>query len=313
MAVQDAVQPLEAEESQQRLVAWSSAITWAIFLAIALLIGALVYLFASQKVASNRLKMERQAWDARYKGLKDKQKPEEKIEALEKVWEEVSGSSVHPYVMLELAQLHFLMAQSDERSPAARGKSLERARLLFDLLAKQYAEHLLYGAMAADGLAACCEESGELEQAIEVLTSAVVKYEDHFLFPKFCYQLGRDLWMRSGGKEGAGKERSTDRAEAKRWLGIAASGTGGSQGAIWRSKAAMLKSQLEKHGVAWPGNTPPPPRIPPPPQAETPGKAEADKALGTAKPDAAAPSQVQEQPKAATGKSVPESAPLPKP
>ena len=139
------------------------------------------------------------------------------------------------------------------------------------------------------------------------------KYEDHFLFPKFCFQLGRDLWMRAGGKEGAGKERSTDRAEAKRWLGIAASGSGGSQGqsSIWRSKAAMLKSQFEKHGVAWPGNTPPPAKVVPAEAA--PGNAGGKKEEGAANNVEAVTEPGKEKSKEPAGKTDPAPVPAPAP
>lgn len=320
MPLPNAVHTLEASEGQKRIMAYGGLIAWAIYIAIALLVVSFVFLIVSNKITQSRVKTEREAWDVKFLALKDKFKPEERIEALEKIWDQVADTPVHPYVMLELAQLHFGQAATEDRSPAARKKSLERARALFELLQTGYAKQILYGALSADGMAACREQEGDLDGAIQTLTMAVDKYEEHFLYPKFCFQLGRNYWLRALKQEAAGKDGARDRTEAKRWLTAASTETAdsASHGSIWRSKAAMLKSQLDKHGVAWPAQAPPPVKPAPVPPAAQPkeggeNKAEAPLPGAENKPVAPLPAPEKSAEKKPAGAEKPAPAPPPAP
>ena len=67
----------------------------------------------------------------------------------------------------------------------------------------------------------CHESDGKHDGAIEVLKDAVGRFEDHFLYPKLCYYLARNHWMRAV-KAGHGEDRdAADIKKAKRWIGKA--------------------------------------------------------------------------------------------
>ncbi|MCW8133048.1 MAG: hypothetical protein KIS92_22055 [Planctomycetota bacterium] len=254
--------------------AWGAMVAKGIFALIGLLLVAVVVIVVNQRSADEARMKDRQAWDTVNDALKDAKSPQERIAALESVWSKVDQSTVHPNVMLNLAQWHYMMSLREERTLPERKKSLDRAKQVFDLLRQSEGKHPLYGALAAEGAAICREQGGDLDGAIEVLSDAVQLYESHFLHAKMCYELARAYWVRS-----LKTKADKDKSEALRWADKAVSESAGKEG-DWTREAQFIKSLLEKNGPAWPNAEPPPP------PAKKPDEAKKDEAkTGEAKKD----------------------------
>ncbi|MBI3828043.1 MAG: hypothetical protein HY291_00910 [Planctomycetes bacterium] len=255
MAVQEATQHPDATTSAAPLSSWGGLVAKLVFLLIGLLIAFVVVMVVNTRNSEATHLKDRQGWDDVYQALKDAKDDKEKVAALEGVWSKVDTSSAHPYVMLELAQEQYQLAVSEQRPAPERKRSLDRAKQVFDLVREREGKHPLYGGLASEGSAACREQAGDLDGAIQVLTDAVGRYESHFLHTKLCYELGRAYWMRSLKSADA-----KDREEALRWEDKAIQDTqdNASRGFRWREEAQFIKSVLEKHGPAWPDSAPPP-------------------------------------------------------
>lgn len=253
MAVQEATQPADTVNTESPLSSWSGVIAKGIFALIGLLVVSVVVIVVNQRSVDEAKMKDRLAWDMVNDAVKDAKSPQEQIAALEGVWGKVSDSSVHPNVMLNLAQLHYQMSQQDERPKNERKKSLERAQQVFDLLRQTQAKHPLYGALASEGAAICREQAGDMDGAIEVLSDATQLYESHFLHAKMCYGLARLYWLRS-----LKTKADKDKSEALRWADKAVSESTGKE-AEWINEAQFIKSLFEKNGPAWTGKEPPPP------------------------------------------------------
>lgn len=256
----DAVQtaePAETTDPRSALAEWSGVITKVVF---ALLIAGavvLVVLVVNHRAEEDRNQKDRQAWDAVHETLKDAKNQKEFIAGLESAWEQVRESSALPYVMVELASIHFEMAKQEERAPQERKASLEKAKKIYQTALERQAKHPLYGAIAADGVAACNEQEKNYDEAIKVLTGAVGQFEKHYLYTNFCYRLARAYWLRAHAK---GQElNSEDRQTVLRYLNMAliVDEKGENYKYEWAKDAELLRTLLSKPGPAWQG--PPPP------------------------------------------------------
>lgn len=295
MAVTDATHPPHAEtHAPSKLAAWSGVIAWSVYGIAGLLVLLVVVMLTLSRMREGRVEQLRQTWDEVYRAQKEKHQPEERIAALEGVWEKVSGSPVFPYVVMELGQLHFDRALAVERSPAERKASLEKTHKVYDVARQAFPAHRLFGAFAAEGAALVREQEGERDEAIKILGDAVETYDSHFLFPQLCYHLGRNLWMRARAKEAdpnAAKQVAADREAALRRLNQALAESGDEQTDYisWRPDARFLKSLLEKPGPGLPDGKAPPAKPRAEKDAKKEGAAADDKGAGAksaAKPPA---------------------------
>ncbi len=261
------------EQEPSKLEAYSSVISWGVYGLAGLLVAAVIAMGVSSHLEKERRKNVQSSWDKIYLAFKDKKEltHQDRIKILEGLWEdkEISGSEAHPSLAMELAQLHFEMGLRPERRPAARMESLKKSKAIYDTVLKQkaWADNPLYGPLAAEGSALAAEQSGDLDEAAKILNDAVRKYEQHFLFPKLCYQLGRVYWLRSRNSKADPEAVKKDKAEALRRLGQAtlAKAEPGGYPPQWREEAEFLKVLLQKPGAAMPDTVPPP--ITPKPEA----------------------------------------------
>lgn len=255
MAVQEAAEHPGSTTSETSISSWGGLVAKLVFLLIGLLFVSVIVLVVKTRNHEAAHLKDREGWDQVHLALKDAKEDKDRIAALEGVWSKVDSSSAHPYVMMELAQEQYQMAVSEQRPAPERKKSLDRAKQIFDLLREKEGKHPLYGGLAAEGSAACREQAGDLDGAIQVLTESVSRYENHFLHSKLCYELGRAYWVRS-----LKSNEAKDREEALRWVDKAIQDTqdNSSRGLRWREEAQFIKSVLEKHGPAWTDSAPPP-------------------------------------------------------
>jgi hypothetical protein len=276
MAVSNIARPVNQteEEKPNKLEAWSGVIIWSIYGLALVLVVTLITLGVSSYYKSARTKVARAAWREVFLAWKDKEdlSAQEQIAIWEDLWDrkKVSGSTAHPYVAMQLAQLHFDLGLRPERRPAARRESLNRARLVYETVREHEAWSKLppYGALAAEGEALALEQLSRLDEgkqldhlneAIEVLNDAVGKYERHFLFEKMCYELGRCHWLRARLLKAKGEDASADEQKALRRLSQAVSETEEQSRHGWKQEARFLKVLLQKPGAAMPKKLPPPP------------------------------------------------------
>lgn len=276
MAVSNIARPVNQteEEKPNKLEAWSGVITWTIYGLALVLVVALVTLGVGSYQKSAHTKVVRAAWDEVFLAWKDKEdlSAQEQIAIWESLWDrkKVSGSAAHPFVAMQLAQLHFDLGLRPERRPATRRESLDRARLVYKTVREHEKWSTLppYGALAVEGEAMALEQLSRLDEekqldhlneAVTVLNDAVGKYERHFLFEKMCYQLGRCHWLRAQLLKARGKDGGPDEQKALRRLSQAVSETEEQSRHGWKQEARFLKVMLQKPGGAMPKKLPPPP------------------------------------------------------
>jgi len=268
----DAVQtaePVETTDARSTLAEWSGVITKAVFTLLIAGVVVLIVLVVNHRAEEARNDKDRKAWDAVNEAIKDAKNPQELISGYESAWEKVRESTALPYVMVELAFIHFEMAKQEERAPQERKASLAKAKQIYQTALESHAKHPLYGALAADGLAVCYEQEREHDEVITVLTGAVGQFEKHYLYTNFCYRLARAYWLRAHVK---GQElKSEDRQTVLRYLNVAliADESSDSYKYEWAKDAELLRSLLSKQGLAWQG---PPPPVRPKIEKKTEGK-----------------------------------------
>ncbi|GMV82921.1 MAG: hypothetical protein AMXMBFR7_41050 [Planctomycetota bacterium] len=262
MAVSDTATPDSATGAGTKFEAITALMPFVVIGLIALLVISVASLLVVRKMEDRRLRSARDSWDAVFVALKDKETGRERVEALEKTWDDVRGTEAHPYVMLLLAQIHFEDALRPERPPSERSASLDRATKVFELAHKEFRTHVIFGALAAEGLGLAQEQAGSTEAAQTTFKQAVTEYEQHFLFPKLCYQLGRTYWYQARALEAKNEDASSAREEAKRWISKALQSSSDSQfdRQSWRSQAKYLQSLLDSPGIALPDGKAPPRR-----------------------------------------------------
>ncbi len=271
MAVTDTATPDSATGAGQKFESITAVMPFVVIGLLALLVISVASLLVVRKMEDRRLRSARDSWDTVFLALKGKETGRERVESLEKTWDAVRGTEAHPYVMLVLAQIHFEDALRPERPPSERSASLDRATKVFELANKEFRSHVIYGALAAEGLGLAQEQAGQTDAAQTTFKQAVTEYEQHFLFPKLCYQLGRTYWYQARALEAKNEDASAPREEAKRWISKALQSSSESQfdRQSWRSQAKYLQSLLDSPGIALPDGKAPPRKqaaapVPPP-------------------------------------------------
>lgn len=307
------------------------AIDWAAYarygLIVALVLGAagVIGTFIVGYGEQNREAKVRGEWDVVFKGLKDKKKIEERIEAFESIAQndKIKGTSAHGYALMQLAGLHFDLAQNAKKPQNERAAAIERAVALYDFVAKTepFKSNPSFGPFAVRNLAMAYEQAQTSAQGTEFYDKAinslseslyqgkgekappVAAMQSHYLFDPMRAQLGRLYWLRAQRKVAAAAKDDLDKArfyvnaaletpsstEEQKFMNYAQYRTGKGT-AAWRSEAAYLKSLLDTPGKLLPD-----------------GKAPAMKAEKKAdeKPDASKPAEVKkDEPKKAEAKPV---------
>ncbi|HYG75908.1 MAG TPA: hypothetical protein VEK08_12970 [Planctomycetota bacterium] len=263
------------EQDQKSGFAAEQVGQWARWIVLAFVILGAAGLIAVTVVTvgeSKRTEQARRNWDHIHKALKDKNKPEELIAALEKVAPEVVGSPAHAYVLMQLGELHFNEALSPTKNPEDRAAGLKKAQQVFEIVATQepYRSNAAFGPMAVEGLALAYEQNKEYDKAVSLLEENLKRWESHFLYNKMSAQLGRLYYLRSETREKP-EDKEKDRTAAREKLSevLRQGGTAG-QGA-WRDQAEFIKSLVDKPGKALPEGKAPPPKAPPAAAAPAPG------------------------------------------
>ena len=270
-----------------------SAIDWAAYarygLIAAVVLGAagVIGTFVVNNGEQNREAKVRGEWDVVFKGLKDKKKIEERIEALESIAQndKIKGTSAHGYAVMQLAGLHFDLAQNSKKPQNERAAAIERAIALYDFIAKTepFKSNPSFGPFAVRNLALAYEQAQtqltgteHFDKAINFLSESlyqgkgenaapVAAMQAHYLFDPMRAQLGRLYWLRAQRKDAAAAKADLDSARfyINKALEIPASADEkdamrypqyrtGKSTAAWRTEAAYLKSLLDSAGKLLP-------------------------------------------------------------
>lgn len=250
---------------------------WARWVVVACVVLGAVGLIAVAVVSFNdkqKTERARQNWDELFKSLKDKNKPEQVLSALEGLSEKVVGTPTHAYVLMELGDMHFKEATNPSKSVEDRAASRKKAEAIFETVATKepYASNPAFGPLAIDGLASSLEQAQDYDKAITLLDEHLPKWESHFMRNKLAAQLGRLYYLRSLNKSGADAEK--DRSAARDKLGDVLRQAADQERGEWRKQAEYIKALVDKPGKALKDGVVPPAKIPVAPPVGGAGPAE---------------------------------------
>jgi predicted negative regulator of RcsB-dependent stress response len=250
---------------------------WARWVVVACVIVGAVGLIAVAVVSFNdnrKSERSRQTWDEVFKALKDKNKPEQIVAALEGLADKVVGTPTHAYVLMELGDTHFKDSTNPSKSVEDRANSLKKAEAIFETVATKepYASNPAFGPLAIEGLALSLEQEQKYDKAIALIDENLGKWESHFLRNKLASQLGRLYYLRSLTKEGAEAEK--DRTAAREKLTDVLRQAGDQENGKWKEQALFIKALVDKPGKALIDGKVPPAKIPVAPPVGGAGPAE---------------------------------------
>jgi tetratricopeptide (TPR) repeat protein len=259
---------------------------WARWVVTACLVLAVVGLIVLTVVwwnDSNREAQSQTQWDEVYKALKDKNKPEEQIPALESVAGKVKGTAAHAYVLMRLGNLYFKEGTNPAKSKEDQVKALSNAKSSFDLIATQepYANNKTsmgqtFAPFALEGEALVLEQQQDYDGAIKLLDEKLKDWESHPLYSKMSAQLGRLYYLRSLKRENkADKDKDCELARAKLSEVLRPFDSINSKTpdgdippeyrSAWREQADYIRSLVSGFGKALPDGKAPPVKQPPAP------------------------------------------------
>jgi hypothetical protein len=212
---------------------WAVYIKWTLVGAFAAALVALAVALVTSMSESSRTAKARSQWDELYASLKDVNRDEDRIEPLEKLAEsdKLKGTAVHGFILTQLGNLHFKLAQNDKSSPEERNAALKRAQQIFEMLAttSPFKENMLFGPAAVRNLAQVYEQAAlsdkdsvqSYDSAVKSLRGALFQGEGkdapavatmqaHYLFNPMQAQLGRLYWMRGVRSREIAQQKADD-------------------------------------------------------------------------------------------------------
>lgn len=198
---------------------WAQYTRWILLGAVVLGAIGIVYSVVTAYSESSRHKALTSQWDELH-GKLDKIKNEDaRIEAYEQACDDpkIKGTAVHGFALMQLASMHFELAQSPRKQPESRAAALGRAIKIYEMVSstEPFKSHPSFGPVALSNLATAYEQQAFTEEkgidfydkAIDTLQSglyadkskeaeAIPAMKTHFLFDKMNAQLGRLYWLR---------------------------------------------------------------------------------------------------------------------
>ncbi|MFH0939458.1 MAG: hypothetical protein V1899_09295 [Planctomycetota bacterium] len=246
---------------------------WVILGSLGVGIAALIVVAIVSWKQRARTENARREWDQVFLALKNKNKPEEQIAALEAITEKVVGTPSHAYVLMYLGDLYFAEAIKPEKMPEERAAALKKAVELFKLVATQnpFRDNLTFGPLALQNTALAYEQGGEYDEAIRFLEEGLARPDlenTSFLYNKLIAQLGRLYYLRSLKKIEAGQDAKPDIDNARKRLTdvLRVIGRkdnpelGHQQDSEFIREIEYIKSLVDKPGKLLPDGIPPPPK-----------------------------------------------------